>query len=338
MSEQKEVLSLKRKAAILVVLLGESASAELLKQLSEEEVRAISLEVARIKHIYPEHAEQVLEEYYAMITARAQVVTGGVEYAKRILQKAFGSESSRKMVETLVKSVGGDAASFEGLQKTDPKQLAKFIINEHPQTIALILSRLAPSQAATLLSSVPSTLRSDVAWRMAALDQISPEVIARISTIVGQKLKDLGGYSQESYGGVRAVAEICNRMDPEASNEVLADIEQQDPNLATTIRNLMFVFEDVIKIDDNSMTEILSRIDRKILTLALKGTNEELKAHFGKFMSKRAQDMLREDMEALGPVRIREVEGAQQQIIAVIRQLEQQGILTLHGSSEQYVE
>lgn len=338
MPEQKEVLSPIRKAAILVILLGEGASAELLKQLSDEEVRLLSLEVAKIRHIQPDQAEQVLEEYYAMTTARAQVVTGGLDFAKRVLQKAFGNEPSRKMVESIVRSVGGDTASFEGLQKTDPKQLAKFIINEHPQTIALILSRLAPSQAATLLASVPNSLRSDVAWRMAALDQISPEVIARISTIVGQKLKDLGGYSQESYGGVRAVAEICNRMDPEASNEVLADIEQQDLNLATTIRNLMFVFEDVIKIDDAGMTEILSRIDRKVLTLALKGTNEELKNHFGRFMSKRAQDMLREDMDALGPVRIREVEGAQQQIIAVIRQLEQQGILALHGSSEQYVE
>jgi len=337
-SEQKEVLSPVRKAAILVVLLGEGTSAELLKQLSEEEVRMISHEVAKLRHISQEQCELVLEEYYAMTSARSQVVSGGVDFAKRVLQKAFGNDSSRKMVESLIKSAGGDSASFEGLQKSDPKQLAKFIINEHPQTIALILSRLAPSQAATMLASVPASLRSDVAWRMAGLDQISPEVIARISSIVGQKIKDLGGYRQESYGGVRAVAEICNRLDPNVSSEVLSDIEQQDTGLAATIRNLMFVFDDVVHIDDSGMTEILSRIDRKILPLALKGTTEELKSHFFKFMSKRAQEMLREDMEVLGAVRIREVEAAQQQIIAVIRQLEQQGVIALHGTAEQYVE
>lgn len=338
MTEQKEVLAPIRKAAILVVLLGEGSSAELLRHLSEEEIRSISMEVAKLKHITPDQAEQVLEEYYAMSSARAQVISGGLDYARRLLQKAFGNDSSRRMVEALVKSVGGDAASFEGLQKTDPKQLAKYIINEHPQTIALILSRLAPSQAATMLASVPPALRSDVAWRMAGLDQISPEVIGRISSIVGEKLKDLGGYSQESYGGVRAVAEICNRMDPNTSNDVLSSIEQQDTNLASTIRNLMFVFDDVVQIDDAGTQELLSRIDRKVLTLALKGTSDELKAHFLRFMSKRAQEMLREDMEVLGAVRIRDVESAQQQIITVIRQLERQGLLSLHGATEQYVE
>lgn len=337
-SASKEAMPPLRKAAIVVIALGESTSAELFKHLSEEEIRQISQEVARIRRLSTEDADQVLEEFYQRVKARSYVTQGGLDYAKRVLQQALGPESSRKVLDAVMKSMGSELANFEGLQKTDPRQLAKFVLNEHPQTIALILSHLAPGPAAALLVALPPGLRSDVALRMASLEQISPEVIQRIAAIVSEKLKSLGGYSRETYGGIRAVAEICNRMDPNVSKEVLDDIEQQDSALAGTIRNLMFVFDDILSVDDMGMTELLSRLDRKVLTMALKGTSEELKGHFLRFMSKRSQDMLREDMEALGPVRIRDVEAAQQQVIAVLRQLEQQGIINLHGAGEQYIQ
>jgi flagellar motor switch protein FliG len=238
----------------------------------------------------------------------------------------------------LLKQLGADAANFDALQKADPQQLAKFIHNEHPQTIALVLSHLNPSQAAGLLFSLPNDLRADVALRMANLDQISPDIISKIASIIGQKLKALGEMSRESYGGVRAVAEMFNRLDSSCSKDILENIESSDPTLAETIRHLMFVFEDLLLIDQNGIKEILGRIDRKILTVALKGTSDQLKDHFLECMSQRGAEMLREDMEALGPIKIKEVESAQQQIIAVVRQMEAEGAISLKGAvGEQYV-
>ncbi|HEV3080343.1 MAG TPA: flagellar motor switch protein FliG, partial [Gemmataceae bacterium] len=222
--------------------------------------------------------------------------------------------------------------------KADPQQLAKFIHNEHPQTIALILSHLNASQAAGLLISLPPELRADVALRMANLDQISPEIISKIAAIIGQKLKALGELSRESYGGVRAVSEMFNRLDSGTSKEILEAIEQNNPNLVETIRHLMFVFEDLLLVSAEAIKEVLGKVDRKILTVALKGTSEQLRTHFLQVMSQRGAEMLKEDMEALGPVKIKEVEAAQQQIIAVVRQLEAEGTISLKGTvGEQYV-
>ena len=221
--------------------------------------------------------------------------------------------------------MGSDMASLDALQKADPQQLAKFIHSEHPQTIASIVSHLNPSQAAALLMSLPADIRSDVALRMASLDQISPEIIGKIAGVIGKKLKALGELSRESYGGVRAVAEMLNRLDSGTSKEILDNIEQQDPNLAETIRHLMFVFEDLLLIDVNGIKEVLGQVDRKLLTVALKGTSEQLQNHFMQCMSQRGAEMLREDMDAMGPVKIKEVESAQQQIIAIVRQLESPG-------------
>jgi len=229
-------------------------------------------------------------------------------------------------------------ASFDSLQRADPQQLAKFIHNEHPQTIALVLSHLNASQAAGLLISLPAELRGDVALRMASLDQISPEIISKIATIIGGKLKSLGEMSRESYGGVRAVSEMFNRLDSVNSKEILETIEQNDPNLVATIRHMMFVFEDLLLLGPEAIKEVLGKVDRKILTVALKGTTEQLKTHFTEVMSQRGAEMLTEDMEALGPVKIKEVESAQQQIIAVVRQLEAEGSISLKGTvGEQYV-
>lgn len=327
-----------QKAAVLMVTLGEELSGAVLKHLDEEEVAVLGKEVARIPSITSEEAEAILNEFYQMSMAQDYVLKGGLEYARRMLVSAFGPEAGKKILDRLVKLLGHETASFDALQKADPQQLAKFIHSEHPQTIALILSHLGSSQAAGLLFSLPAEMRADVALRMASLDQISPDIISKIAGIIGQKLKALGELSRESYGGVRAVAEMFNRLDSATSKEILDKIETQDANLVETIRHLMFVFEDLLLIDQDGIKECLGRVDRKVLTIALKGTSDQLKSHFLQCMSQRGAEMLREDMEALGPVKIKEVEAAQQQIISIVRQLEAEGVLSLKGTvGEQYV-
>jgi flagellar motor switch protein FliG len=327
-----------RKAAIVLVVLGEQASAELLPQLSEEDVQAVTREVARISAISPEQAESVLEEFHQMVVAGDYVARGGMEYARKMLVRAFNPDLAKRMLDRLSKALGAEAASFDAIQKADPQQLAKFIHNEHPQTVALVLSHLNSAQAAALLMSLPPNLRSDVAMRMASLDQISPEIISKIVGVIGQKLRSLGEFSRESYGGVRAVAEMFNRLDSLTSREILDSVEQQDANLVETIRHLMFVFEDLLLIDPMGLKEVIAKVDRKVLTVALKGTSDQLRNHIFGCLSQRGAEMLREDVEALGPVKIKEVESAQQQIIGVVRQLEAEGVVSLKGAvGEQYV-
>mgnify|MGYP005837333493 FL=1 len=331
-------LSGAQKAAVLLVTLGEQVSAELLKELDEEDIQRVSREIARMGSITAEQSESVLEEFYQMTVAHEYVLKGGLDYARKLLTNAFGAEAAKRMLDRLTKALGSEVASFDALQKADPQQLAKFIHAEHPQMIALVLSHLNSPQAAALLASLPAQMRADVALRMASLDQISPEIISKIAGVIGQKLKALGEFSRESYGGVRAVAEVFNRLDSATSKEILDKIENDEPNLAETIRHLMFVFEDLLLIPPAGIKEVLSRVDRKLLTLALKGTSEELKKHFTESMSQRGAEMLREDMEALGAIRIKEVDAAQQQIIAVVRQLEAEGVLSVRGTvGEQYV-
>jgi flagellar motor switch protein FliG len=337
-AQNVEILSGARKAAVLLVLIGDAASSELLKQLSDDEVQLVSREIARIRTITSEQAESILEEFYQMVVAKDFVVKGGIDYAKKLLNNAFGPEIAKKMLDRLVKALGNDVANLDILQKADPQQLAKFVHSEHPQTIALILSHLNPSQAAALLASLPPGMRADVALRMASLDQISPEIVSKIANIIGEKLQALGEFSRQSYGGVRAVAEMFNRLDSVTSKEILEVIEERNAPLVETIRHLMFVFEDLLLIDQNGIKEILARVDRKILTVALKGTSEQLRSHFLEGMSQRGAEMLKEDMESLGPIKVRDVEAAQQQIIALVRQLEGEGVINLKGSvGEQYV-
>ncbi len=333
-----ETLKGLQKAAVLLVTLGEESSAEVLKHLTEEEIGLLTRAIARVPAINSQQAESVLDEFQEMTLAQEFVVKGGVDYARKMLSKAFGPESAKRLIDRLVKAVGGDGDNFDVLQRADPQQLAKFIHNEHPQTVALVLSHLNPSQAASLLVSLPQKLRSDVALRMATLDQISPEVINKIANVIGQKLKSLGEFSRESYGGERAVADMFNRLDSGTSKSILGDIEQKDPQLFETIRELMFVFEDLLLIDQGGIKEILAKIDRKILTVALKGTSEQLREHLLSSMSQRGAEMLREDIEALGPTKIREVEAAQQQIISTVRQLDSEGVVSIKGTvGEQYV-
>jgi flagellar motor switch protein FliG len=327
-----------RKAAILMVMIGDEASSAILRELDEDEVQHIGREIARVQSLTSEEAEGVLEEFYQMGIAHDYVVKGGVDYARKVLINAFGPEQAKRMLDRLMKSLGNETLNFDALQKTDPQQLAKFIHSEHPQTIALILSHLNPSQAAGLLFSLPAEMRSDVALRMANLDQISPDIISKIATVIGGKLKALGEISREAYGGVHAVAEMFNRLDSNTSKDILTDIESVNAGLVETIRHLMFVFEDLLLLDVNAVKEVLAKVDRKILTVALKGTSDQMRNHMLQAMSQRGAEMLREDMESLGPIKIKEVEAAQQQIIAVVRQLENEGTISLKGTAgEQYV-
>jgi flagellar motor switch protein FliG len=323
-----------QKAAILLVTLGERLGGEILKQLSEDEVKAVSKAIARLDKITPSQSEAVLEEF---CQAASQGGRGGFDYARRMLANAFGPEGAKRIAENLPKAGGRTNKNIESLQKADPVQLTRFVEGEHPQTIALILSHLSAAQAASLISNLPPALRSDVVLRIAELDRVSSDIVARISMVIGEKLKSLGEVKSEPHGGPRTVAEILNRMESTVSEEILTNMQEQQA-LVDAIRHYMFVFEDLLLIDSTAMKEVVAKIDRKLLTIALKGTSDQLKNHFMQCMSQRGAEMLREDMEAAGPVRIRDVEAAQQQILAVVQQLESEGVLSLKGGGgDQYV-
>jgi flagellar motor switch protein FliG len=317
-----------QKAAILLVALGDKIGGELMKQLNDEEVKAVSKAIARLEKVTPAQTESVLEEFCQM--AGTNGARGGFEYAKRVLANAFGAEGAKRIAEHLPKTGGRINKSLESLQKADPNQLSRFIGGEHPQTIALILSHLSASQSASLLANLPMPLRSDVTLRIAQLDRVSPDVVARVSVVISEKLRALGEVKMELHGGPKSVAEILNRMDATMSDEILAAMQDEQP-LVDAIRHFMFTFDDLLLIDTTAMREVVAKIDRKLLVVALKGTSDQLKSQFLQCMSQRGAEMLRDDMEAAGPVRIRDVEGAQQQILEVVRQLESEGVLSLKG-------
>jgi flagellar motor switch protein FliG len=326
-----------QKAAVLMVTLGDETASNIFKYLEEDEIQAISREIAITKHVQPEIAEEVMEEFHTMTQARSYISQGGIEYAKKLLIKSVGPEVARKIIDRLVKALES-SAGFTSLERANPQQLSKFIQNEHPQTIALILAHLNASQAAELISSLPEALRSDVAMRMASLQEISPEVVRRISLILEQKLEALGSFATEAYGGVRAVAELFNRMERNVGRTVLEKIETENPQLAASIRDLMFVFDDILLIDDNGITEILKRADKKTLTIALKGTSEELQNQFFRNMSSRAVELMKEEMEFMGPIKLKDVEKSQHEIVEIVRQLEEEGVISIGGGGgEDYV-
>jgi len=333
----QQVIPGTRKAAILSLMIGEDAASEIFKFLHEDEIERIAKEVAALGSVPPESGETVLEEFHHMAMAAAYVARGGVEFAQQLLLKSLKPEHARRIIDRVVRSFQS-TAGFTSLAKADPQQLSKFILAEQPQTIALILAHLDSSHAAQLLSLLPETLRVDVLTRMASLDEISPEVVSRISSVIEQRLKTLGTSSHESYGGVRAVAELLNRLDRTVSQPVIESLEGQNPDLAVSIRNLMFVFDDLMKVEDSALREIVQRADRKVLTVALKGTTEEMRNRFFQNMSKRAADMLREEMEVLGAIRLREVEKAQHEVVAIARKLEEEGLLSTGAAAgEAYV-
>jgi flagellar motor switch protein FliG len=332
-----ETLSGVRKAAVVTLLLGEETSSEIFKHLHEDEIEQIAREVALLGSVPAPTGESVMEEFHNMWQAAEFVARGGVDYAQKLLVKSLGADMARRLLDRLVKSFESTVV-FTALEKADPQQLSKFILAEHPQTIALILAHLKPAQAAQLVGLLPDDLRIDVLTRMASLDEISPEVITRISSVIEQRLKSLGGATHESYGGVRAVAELLNRLDRGVSQPVLQAIEGDAPDLAVSIRNLMFVFEDLADVDETAIREIIARVDKKALTIALKGTTEEIRNKFFSNMSKRAADLIKEEMEVIGAIRLREVEKAQHEVVAIARKLEEEGLLvTGAAAGEPYV-
>ncbi|MCL2103363.1 MAG: flagellar motor switch protein FliG [Syntrophorhabdaceae bacterium] len=334
-------LSGSRKAAILMVILGDEASAGIFRYLDEEEIQEISMEIFRLGDVAPETADGVLEDFYRLSLAQAFLARGGPDYAKKLLNKAFGSEAS-KLIEVLSSSVQSAMAGLDHLQKADPAQLSRFMQSEQPQTIALVLAHLSNTQAAALLSSLPQNLQADVVMRMANLEKISPDIIGKITSVLEEKIRSLGDditRGGESYGGVRAVAELINRVEVKTAAEILEKVEEESPSLALSIRNLMFVFDDVMLLDPAGIREILSRADKKTLALALKGTSEELRTQFFRNMSGRAVEMMKEDMDVLGPVKLKDVETAQQQIVGIVRTLDESGVINIKGSGgDEYVD
>lgn len=333
----REHLNGKQKAAVLCLVLGEDLTAEIFKRLDDEEVQDISREISLMGAVPADITDRVVEEFYNLTLAKEYITSGGIEYAKKVVIKSLGPEEARKIIDRLIK-LREKSAGFSSLEKINPQQLSKFVQNEHPQTIALILAHLSASQAAELISALPEELRTEIVIRMANLEEISPEIVKKIATVLDQKLEALGSYSLEEYGGVKAVSELFNRMDRRASRNVLEQIESRDPELAASIRDLMFVFEDILLIDDQGVMEILKRIDKKSLAISLKGANDELKTKFFRNMSQRAGEMLKEEMEYLGPIRVKEVERAQHEIVEVVRTLEEEGVIVIGGAGgDEYV-
>ena len=326
-----------RKAAIVALMIGEDASASIFKHLSEDEIETLLSEMAALGRISSKMGEQVLEEFHQTAVAAEHVARGDSEFAKRVLVKSFGPDTARRMIDRVMRAFQSNAG-FASLERADPQQLSKFILGEHPQTIALILAHLQPANAAQLATLLPEELRVEVLTRMASLEDISPDVVSRISSVIEVRLKALGGPSREQHGGVRAVAELFNRLERTVSTPVLEAIEEARPELAVSIRNLMFVFDDLLHVDDNGMREIIQRADKKGLTVALKGASDEIRQRFFINMSKRAGEMLREEMEVLGAVRLRDVEKAQQEVVAIARKLEEEGLISTGAAAgEAYV-
>ncbi len=325
-----ENISGARKAAIFCASLGDDAVSEIFRHLEEDEVQMISRELAGLRHISSETAGDVLNEFDQLLTARSYVVTGGIDYAKRLISKAYGPETARRLLDRITRSLES-TVGFEALQKVDPQQLSKLFQNEHPQTIALVMAHLDATTAAATLRCLPEVQRADIAVRMASLQSISQEVIRRVSVVLDNKLKAIGHESRQAVGGVRPVAEIFNRLEREVSQKMLEEIEAANPELALSIRNLMMTFDDLIMVDDPGIREMLKRVDKKVLTLALKGTSAELQLRFYSNMSSRAVEMMKEEMDFMGQVKLRDVTAAQREIVEVMRELEEQGVINLGG-------
>ena len=326
-----------RKAAIALMVLGDEGSASVIRYLHEDEIEKVAREIASIGAISTDIGEQVLAELNTASSASAGVTAGGIDQARRMLLKTLGPDHTRRILDKIVQSLHANAG-FASLERVNPEQLSKFFLGEHPQTTALILAHLNANSAAQLLEQLPDEMRTDVLLRLANLGEIPPDVVARVSSVIEQKLRGLGGPSREQRGGVRAVAELFNCLDRRVSRPALDQLEAASPDTATAVRNLMFVFDDLVQIDETGIREIVTRADKKSLTIALKGASEAIRQKVFSNMSKRAVDLMKEEMEMLGAVRLRDVEKAQQEIVAIARKLEEEGVITTGaGAGEPYV-
>ncbi|HZG61094.1 MAG TPA: flagellar motor switch protein FliG [Anoxybacillus sp.] len=332
----KKELSGKQKAAILLISLGPDVSASVYKHLSEEEIEKLTLEISNVRQVEAQEKEAVLEEFHQIALAQDYISQGGIAYAKEVLEKALGSEKAMKIIDRLASALM--VRPFDFARKADPAQILNFIQNEHPQTIALILSYLDPAQAGQILSALPQEMQADVARRIALMDRTSPEVISEVEQILERKLSTTFVQDYTQTGGIEAVVEVLNGVDRSTERTILDALEIQDPELAEEIKKRMFVFEDIVTLDNRAIQRVIRDVDNTDLMLALKVSSDEVKEVVFRNMSKRMAETFKEEMEFMGPVRLRDVEEAQSRIVAVIRRLEEAGeIVVARGGGDDII-
>jgi flagellar motor switch protein FliG len=329
-------MSGRQKAAILLVSLGAEASAEVFKHLRQDEIDELTLEIAGIGHVPPERKQAVVEEFYETALAQDYIAEGGLEYARAILERALGGDRANEVMTRLSGSI--QVSPFEFLRRTDAGQILNVIANEHPQTVALVMAYLPAETAAQVVSSLPDDLQAEVAMRIALMDRTAPEVIREIERVLERKLSSVINQDFTSAGGLRSLVDLLNQVDRATERTILETLEEQNPELADEVRRMMFLFEDIVVLDDRSIQQVLREVDTKELAIALKGTSDEVQQKIYGNMSERAAAIIKEDLEFMGPVRVKTVEEAQQKIVAVIRRLEDAGqIVIVRGGEDQLV-
>ena len=325
-----------QKAAILLIALGPERSADIFKHLKEDEIEELTLEIANTSSVSPQVKEDVLKEFYQICLAQQYIAEGGIGYAKELLDKALGEDRAKEVITKLTASL--QVRPFEFVRKTDPSQLLNFIQDEHPQTIAMILSYLTSAQAALVIGALPPEKQADVAKRIAMMDRTSPDVIKEVERVLEKKLSSLVNQDYTIVGGVDAIVNILNTVDRTTEKHIMESLEIEEPELADEIRKKMFVFEDILLLDDRAIQRVLRDVDNADLGVALKAANEEVQNVIFKNLSKRLAAMIKEDMEFMGPVRMKDVEEAQQKVVSVIRKLEDSGeIVISRGGGDEIV-
>ena len=325
-----------QKAAILLIALGPERSADIFKHLKEDEIEELTLEIANTRSVSPQVKEDVLNEFYQICLAQQYIAEGGIGYAKELLDKALGEDRAKEVITKLTASL--QVRPFEFVRKTDPSQLLNCIQDEHPQTIAMILSYLTSAQAALVIGALPPEKQADVAKRIAMMDRTSPDVIKEVERVLEKKLSSLVNQDYTIVGGVDAIVNILNTVDRTTEKHIMESLEIEEPELADEIRKKMFVFEDILLLDDRAIQRVLRDVDNADLGVALKAANEEVQNVIFKNLSKRLAAMIKEDMEFMGPVRMKDVEEAQQKVVSVIRKLEDSGeIVISRGGGDEIV-
>ena len=325
-----------QKAAILLIALGPERSADIFKHLKEDEIEELTLEIANTRSVSPQVKEDVLNEFYQICLAQQYIAEGGIGYAKELLDKALGEDRAKEVITKLTASL--QVRPFEFVRKTDPSQLLNFIQDEHPQTIAMILSYLTSAQAALVIGALPPEKQADVAKRIAMMDRTSPDVIKEVERVLEKKPSSLVNQDYTIVGGVDAIVNILNTVDRTTEKHIMESLEIEEPELADEIRKKMFVFEDILLLDDRAIQRVLRDVDNADLGVALKAANEEVQNVIFKNLSKRLAAMIKEDMEFMGPVRMKDVEEAQQKVVSVIRKLEDSGeIVISRGGGDEIV-
>ena len=326
----------KEKAAMLLISLGPERSAEIFKHLKEEEIEQLTLEIANIRTVTPEEKEKVLEEFYQICLAQEYIAEGGINYAKEILEKALGTQKALDIINKLTVSL--QVRPFDFVRKADGTQLLNSLQNEHPQTIALVLAYLKPQQSAAVLSALPQDKQADVARRIAVMDRTSPEVIKEVERVLEKRLSSFVTEDYTAAGGVQSIVDILNSVDRGTEKYIMETLEIEDTDLAEEIKKRMFVFEDILTLDNRSIQRFLREVDNNQLAIALKGSTEEVQKVIFSNMSKRLAEMIKEDIEFMGPVRLKDVEEAQQKIVNVIRKLEDAGeIIISRGGGDEII-